>query len=63
MSQFDQWMMLSLMLLIVVLLVACCSSLLWLFFWPGEQDVEQADALWETIEQECRRIREATHGR
>lgn len=63
MSQFDQWMILSLMLLIVFLLVACCSWLLWLFFWPGEQDVEQADAMWETIEQECRRIREATHGR
>ena len=60
MGDFDQFLIISLFVTIIGLVAACWILVVWLVI-GGQVDGEadQADAVWQTIEDECRRMREA----
>jgi len=63
MGSFDQLLIISLFVLIIGLVAICGGWVVWLIV-GGQVDGEadQADAMWQAIEDECRRMREAGHG-
>ena len=60
MGDFDQFLIISLFVLIIGLVAICGIWVVWLIV-GGQVDSEadQADAMWQAIEDECRRMREA----
>ena len=60
MGDFDQFLIISLFVIIIGL-VASCGIWVVLLIVGGrvEYQANQADAVWQTIEDECRRMREA----
>ena len=60
MGDFDQFLIISLFVIIIGLVAICGIRVVWLIV-GGQVDgeVDQADAMWQTVEDECRRMREA----
>ena len=60
MGDFDQFLIISLFVVIIGLVASCGIWVVWLVI-GGQVDgeAEQADAMWQAIEDECRRMREA----
>lgn len=55
MSSFEQYLILAMLVSIVIGIVSGALAL----YWVTAHTADQADALWQTIEDECRRFREA----
>ena len=55
MSSFEQYLILAMLVSIVIGIVSGGLAL----YWIATPTAEQADAMWQTIEDECRRMREA----
>ena len=63
MGDFDQFLIISLFVLIIGLVAICGCWVIWLIVGGQVEDqADQADAMWQAIEDECRRMREAGHG-
>jgi hypothetical protein len=60
MGDFDQFLIISLFVIIIGLVASCGLWVVWLLV-GGQVDrqADQADAMWQAIEDECRRMREA----
>ena len=63
MTYLDQVLMLWLFIVFLLAMAFCVGWVMWVGFGDPEveQATDQADAVWQTIEDECRRMRE--HGR
>lgn len=60
MGDFDQFLIISLFVVIIGLVAACGIWVVWLVIGGQVEDqADQADAMWQAIEDECRRMREA----
>ena len=60
MGGFDQFLIISLFVIIIGLVAACGIWVVWLVVGGQVEDqADQADAMWQAIEDECRRMREA----
>ena len=60
MGDFDQFLIISLFVLIIGLVAICGGWIVWLIVGGQVEDqADQADAMWQAIEDECRRMREA----
>ena len=60
MGDFDQFLIISLFVLIIGLVAACGILVVWLVIGgPVDGEADQADSMWQAIEDECRRMREA----
>ena len=60
MGDFDQFLIISLFVVIIGLVASCGIWVVWLIVGGQVEDqAEQADAMWQAIEDECRRMREA----
>ena len=61
MTYLDQVLLLWLFIVFLLAMAFCVGWVMWVVF--GAPEVEQAtdhaDAMWQTIEDECRRMREA----
>ena len=61
MTYLDQVLLLGLFIVFLLAAAFCVGWVMWVVF--GAPEVEQAtdhaDAMWQTIEDECRRMREA----
>ena len=55
MSNFEQYLILAMLVSIVIGIVSGALAL----YWVTAHTADQADAMWQTIEDECRRFREA----
>lgn len=55
MSSFEQYLILAMLVSIVIGIVSGALAL----YWVTAHTADQADAMWQTIEAECRRFREA----
>ena len=63
MGDFDQFLIISLFVIIIGLVAICGGWIVWLIVGGQVEDqADQADAMWQAIEDECRRMREAGHG-
>ena len=63
MGDFDQFLIISLFVIIIGLVAICGIWVVWLIVGGQVEDqADQADAMWQAIEDECRRMREAGHG-
>ena len=64
MTYLDQVLMLGLFIVFLLAAAFCVGWVMWVVFGDSdtEQSTDQADAVWQTIEDECRRMREAGHG-
>ena len=64
MTYLDQVLMLGLFIVFLLAMAFCVGWVMWVVFGDSdtEQSTDQADAVWQTIEDECRRMREAGHG-
>ena len=60
MGDFDQFLIISLFVIIIGLVAICGIWVVWLIVGGRVEDqADQADAMWQAIEDECRRMREA----
>ena len=61
MTYLDQVMMFGLFVVLMLAMAFCVGWVMWVVFGAPEveQATDQADAVWQTIEDECRRMREA----
>lgn len=60
MGDFDQFLIISLFVIIIGLVAICGCWVIWLIVGGQVEDqADQADAMWQAIEDECRRMREA----
>ena len=61
MTYLDQVLMLGLFIVFLLAMAFCVGWVMWVVFGAPEveQATDQADAVWQTIEDECRRMREA----
>lgn len=64
MTYIDQVLMFGLFAVLLLAMVFCIGWVMWVVFGGGEieQPTDQADSMWQTIEDECRRIREHCRG-
>ena len=64
MTYLDQILMLGLFIVFLLAMAFCVGWVMWVVFGAPEveQATDQADAVWQTIEDECRRIREHCRG-
>ena len=61
MTYLDQVLMLGLFIVFLLAMAFCVGWVMWVVFGAPEveQATDQADSVWQTIEDECRRMREA----
>ena len=61
MTYLDQVLMLGLFIVFLLAMAFCVGWVMWVVFGAPEveQATDQADSMWQTIEDECRRMREA----
>ena len=61
MTYLDQVLMLGLFIVFLLAMAFCVGWVMWVVFGDSdtEQSTDQADSMWQTIEDECRRMREA----
>ena len=61
MTYLDQVMMFGVLMVLLLVMAFCVGWVMWLVIGDpdAEQATDQADAMWQTIEDECRRMREA----
>ena len=61
MTYLDQVLLLGLFIVFLLAMAFCVGWVMWVVFGDPEveQATDQADAVWQTIEDECRRMREA----
>ena len=64
MTYLDQVLMLWLFIVFLLAMAFCVGWVMWVVFGAPEveQATDQADAVWQTIEDECRRMREHCRG-
>ena len=64
MTYLDQVLMLELFIVFLLSMAFCVGWVMWVVFGAPEveQATDQADAVWQTIEDECRRMREHCRG-
>ena len=64
MTYLDQVLMFGLFVVLMLAMAFCVGWVMWVVFGGGaiEQPTDQADSMWQTIEDECRRIREHCRG-
>ena len=64
MTYLDQVLLLGLFIVFLLAMAFCVGWVMWVVFGAPEveQATDQADAVWQTIEDECRRMRETGHG-
>ena len=64
MTYLDQVLLLGLFIVFLLSMAFCIGWVVWVVFCApeAEQATDQADAVWQTIEDECRRIRERCRG-
>ena len=64
MTYLDQVLMLGLFIVFLLAMAFCVGWVMWVVFGAPEveQATDQADAVWQTIEDECRRMREHCRG-
>ena len=60
MTYLDQVLLLGLFIVFLLAMAFCVGWVMWVVFGAPEveQATDQADAVWQTIEDECRRMRE-----
>ena len=61
MTYLDQVLMLGLFIVFLLAMAFCVGWVMWVVLGAPEveQATDQADAMWQAIEDECRRMREA----
>ena len=61
MTYLDQVLLLGLFIVFLLAMAFCVGWVMWVVFGGAEveQATDQADAMWQTIEDECRRMRGA----
>ena len=61
MTYLDQVLLLWLFIVFLLAMAFCVGWVMWVVFGAPEveQATDQADAMWQAIEDECRRMREA----
>ena len=61
MTYLDQVLLLWLFIVFLLAMAFCIGWVMWVVFGAPEveQATDQADSMWQTIEDECRRMREA----
>ena len=61
MTYLDQVLMLGLFIVFLLAMAFCVGWVMWVVFGAPEveQATDQAESMWQTIEDECRRMREA----
>lgn len=64
MTYLDQVLLLGLFIVFLLAMAFCVGWVMWVVFGAPEveQATDQADAMWQAIEDECRRIREHCRG-
>ena len=64
MTYLDQVLLLGLFIVFLLAMAFCVGWVMWVVFGAPEveQATDQADSMWQTIEDECRRIRERCRG-
>ena len=63
MGDFDQFLIISLFVIIIGLVAICGGWIVWLIVGGQVEDqADQSEAMWQAIEDECRRIREHCRG-
>ena len=64
MTCLDQGLVLGVFIVFLLAMAFCVGWVMWVVFGDSdtEQSTDQADAVWQTIEDECRRIREHCRG-
>ena len=64
MTYLDQVLLLGLYIVFLLPMAFCVGWVMWVVFGDSdtEQSTDQADAVWQTIEDECRRMREHCRG-
>ena len=64
MTYLDQILMLGLFIVFLLSMAFCVGWVMWVVFGAPEveQATDQADSMWQTIEDECRRMREHCRG-
>ena len=64
MTYLDQVLLLWLFIVFLLAMAFCVGWVMWVVFGAPEveQATDQADAMWQTIEDECRRMREHCRG-
>ena len=64
MTYLDQVLMLGLFIVFLLAMAFCVGWVMWVVFGAPEveQATDQADSMWQTIEDECRRMREHCRG-
>ena len=64
MTYLDQVLLLGLFIVFLLAMAFCVGWVMWVVFGDSdtEQSTDQADAVWQTIEDECRRMREHCRG-
>ena len=60
MTYLDQVLLLGLFIVFLLAMAFCVGWVMWVVFGAPEveQATDQADAMWQAIEDECRRMRE-----
>ena len=61
MTYLDQILLLGLFIVFLLAMAFCVGWVMWVVFGAPEveQATDQAESMWQTIEDECRRMREA----
>ena len=61
MTYLDQVLLLGLFIVFLLAMAFCVGWVMWVVFGAPEveQATDQAESMWQTIEDECRRMREA----
>ena len=64
MTYLDQVLLLGLFIVFLLAMAFCVGWVMWVVFGAPEveQATDQAESMWQTIEDECRRIREHFRG-
>ena len=64
MTYLDQVLMLGLFIVFLLAMAFCVGWVMWVVFGAPEveQATDQAESMWQTIEDECRRMREHCRG-
>ena len=64
MTYLDQGLVLGVLMVLLLAFGFCVGWVMWVVFGGAEADkaTDQADSMWQTIEDECRRFREHCRG-
>ena len=64
MTYLDQVLLLGLFIVFLLAMAFCVGWVMWVVFGAPEveQATDQAESMWQTIEDECRRMREHCRG-